>query len=76
MTKSSPTTPDKLERIRKKQLNSVEANKAMIEVERQAIAVRKNMERLKALRLARGAEAAAAEPEPEPAKTKSPRAKR
>ncbi len=76
MTKSSPTTPDKLERIRKKQLNSVEANKAMIEVERQAIAVRKNMERLKALRLARDAEAAAAEPEPEPAKTKSSRAKR
>lgn len=61
MTKSSPTTPDRLERIRKKELNSVEANKAMAEVERQAIAVRKNMERLKALRLARDAEEAAAE---------------
>ena len=64
MTKSSQTTtPEQLAKIRKKEQNSVEASKAMAEVERQAIAVRKNMERLKALRLARDAEQATADQE-------------
>lgn len=56
MAKSSITTPDQLAKIRKKELNMADASKAMAEVERQAIAVRKNMERLKALRLARDIE--------------------
>ncbi|WP_050426499.1 hypothetical protein [Bradyrhizobium tropiciagri] len=59
-TPSAPT-PDSLARAERQRLAAEEGARAMADVERDAIAVRQNMERLRALREARDAEAAQAE---------------
>jgi hypothetical protein len=57
-------------RAEKQRVARVEGAKAMIDVDKDAIAVRKNMERLRALRLAKEAEDAANAPPPAPKKVK------
>jgi hypothetical protein len=68
--KKNEPSATSVERARKKLIALQEGARTMAEVERDAVAVRKNMERLKALRLAKEAEAASAEPEPTPARAK------
>lgn len=68
-------TPASLAKADRQRLAAEEGARAIAEVERKALAVRKNMERLRALREAREAEAAA-EPAPAPAAAKKPRVKR
>jgi len=52
-------TPEQIARAEKQRIARIEGDKALADFEREAIAVRKNMERLRALRLAREAEEAA-----------------
>ena len=59
-TPAAPT-PDSLARAERQRLAAEEGARAMADVERDAIAVRQNMERLRALRQARDADAAQAE---------------
>lgn len=75
--KSSEPSPESIARANRQRLAQEEGQRAMADVERDAVAVRKNMERLRALRRAKEAEEAAhaaANPEPEappkPAKKK------
>ena len=56
--KSLELSPEKLARVQRQQLAAEEGARALAEVQRDAIAIRKNMERLRALREARDAEAA------------------
>ncbi|WGS21043.1 MULTISPECIES: hypothetical protein [unclassified Bradyrhizobium] len=59
MTARKPNlSPASLARADRQRLAAEEGARAMAEVEREALAVRKNMERLRALREARDAEAA------------------
>lgn len=68
-TERSPTS---IERARKKQLAQEEGSRMMAQFQQESVAVRKNMERLRALRLAKEAEAEAqAEAAPPAAKKKS-----
>lgn len=61
-TRTSPApTPESLARAERQRLAAEEGARAMADVEREAIAVRQNMERLRALREARQADAAPAE---------------
>ncbi|MCC8967999.1 hypothetical protein H8A95_38240 [Bradyrhizobium sp. Pear76] len=78
MTASKPApSPASLERAERQRLAAEEGARAMADVERDALAVRKNMERLRALREAREAKAATeADPEPAVAAKKKPRVKR
>ncbi len=55
-------SPESLARADRQRIAAEEGARAIAEVERDAIAVRKNMERLRALREARDAEAAATPP--------------
>ena len=57
-TKSAEPSPEKIARANRQRLALEEGAKAMADVEREAVAVRKNMERLRALREAREAEEA------------------
>lgn len=59
--KSADPSPESIARADRQRLAAEEGARAMADVEREAIAVRKNMERLRALRQAREAEAASAE---------------
>lgn len=52
-TERSPTS---IERARKKQLAQEEGSRMMAQFQQEAVAVRKNMERLRALRLAKEAQ--------------------
>jgi len=52
-------TPEQITRAEKQRVARIEGDKALADFEREAIAVRKNMERLRALRLAKEAEEAA-----------------
>jgi hypothetical protein len=61
---SKPVSPAHLARLEKRKTASEEGALALAEVEAQASAVRKNMERLRALRLAREAEEASRTPAP------------
>ncbi|MBR0756540.1 hypothetical protein JQ604_30550 [Bradyrhizobium jicamae] len=62
-------TPERLARTDRQRLAAEEGARAMADVERDAVAVRKNMERLRSLREARDADAAAeAAANPPPAK--------
>ncbi|MDE2379894.1 transcriptional regulator [Bradyrhizobium sp.] len=64
-------SPQSIARANRLRLAQEEGARAMADVERQAVAVRKNMERLRSLREARDAqEAAARNSLPEPAKKK------
>jgi hypothetical protein len=67
--KSSEPSPESIARANRQRIAAEEGARAIAEVERDAIAVRKNMDRLRALRQAREAEEAAhaaANPPPEP----------
>ncbi|EKS28942.1 MAG: hypothetical protein J0G33_15060 [Afipia felis] len=55
-------TPEQIARAEKQRIARIEGDKALADFEREAIAVRKNMERLRALRLAKEAEEAASAP--------------
>lgn len=59
---SKPSNPNQIARLEKQKIASTEGAKALADYEAGAVAVRKNMERLKALRLAKEAEEAARAP--------------
>ena len=59
-TKTTTPSPTSIERARRKALEQQEGAQRMAEIEREAVATRKNMARLRELRLAREAEEAAA----------------
>ena len=71
---AKPQTPEQIARAEKQRIARIEGDKALADFERNAIAVRKNMERLRALRLAKEAEEAENAP-PVMKKTKSKAAK-
>jgi hypothetical protein len=54
--KSADPSPESIARANRQRLAAEEGARAMADVEQQAVAVRKNMERLRALRQAREAE--------------------
>jgi len=60
--KSSTPSPESIARANRQRVAAEEGVQAMAEVERQALAVRKNMQRLRALREAKAAEAVSDEP--------------
>ena len=60
--KSSSPSPESIARANRQRIAAEEGLQAMAEVERQALAVRKNMQRLRALREAKAAEAPSDEP--------------
>jgi hypothetical protein len=64
MTKSPPS-PSQLARNERMRLAAIEGAKARSDIEARDVAIRKNMERLRALRMAKEAEEAA---QPKPAK--------
>lgn len=66
-----PQSPEQIARAEKQRVARVEGAKAMIDADKDAIALRKNMERLRALRLAREAEEAANAPAAAPKKRKA-----
>jgi len=55
--KSTEPSPESIARADRQRLAAEEGARAMADIEKKAIAVRKNMERLRALRQAREAEA-------------------
>lgn len=74
MTSKSQTkqqTPEQLARLEKQRLARIEGAIALADVDKEYVDVRKNMERLKALRLAKEAEEAANPPPAEPKKKKA-----
>jgi hypothetical protein len=76
--KSAEPSPEKIARANRQRLALEEGVRAMADVERDAIAVRKNMDRLRALREAREAAEAKTQSELPPApkkKGKSPASK-
>jgi hypothetical protein len=68
--KEKMETPEKIARANRQRLAAEEGVKAMDQVERDGVAIRKNMERLRALRLQRDAVAAL---EPVAEKPKKPK---
>lgn len=69
--RSAEPSPESIARADRQRLAAEEGARAMADVERQSIEVRKNMERLRILREAKEAEGARARAAlPEPAKTK------
>jgi len=60
-TAKSPT-PEQIARAEKQRVARIEGDKALADFEREAVAVRQNMARLRALRLAKEAEEAANAP--------------
>ena len=74
MTSKSQTkvqTPEQLARLEKQRVAKLEGAIALAAVDKEYVDVRKNMERLKALRLAKEAEEAANPPPVEPKKKKA-----
>jgi hypothetical protein len=74
--KKSEPSPESIARANRQRLAFEEGQKAMADVEREAAAVRKNMERLRALREAKEAEEVKSEAAPDRAATKTKRKKR
>ncbi|MGL4557135.1 MAG: hypothetical protein ACRCV5_06510 [Afipia sp.] len=68
---TKPQTPEQLARLEKQRLARIEGALALADVDKEYVDVRKNMERLKALRLAKEAEEAANPPPVEPKKKKA-----
>lgn len=69
--KPSEPSPESIARANRQRLAQEEGVRAMADLERESVAVRKNMERLRALRRAKEAEEASAQAAlPEPAKKK------
>lgn len=73
MTSKAPKiqTPEQLARLEKQRVARIEGAAALAQVDKQSIDVRKNMERLRALRLAKEAEEALNPPPVEPKKKKA-----
>ena len=74
--KSDEPSPESVARANRQRIALREGLQAMADIERQALAVRKNMERLRALREAKEAEAVLNEPAPGEASAKPKRKKR
>jgi hypothetical protein len=76
MASNKPPSPTRLARAERQRVAAEEGVRAMADVEQKAVAVRKNMERLRALRTAREAEDAKTQPPPAAKKKrkKSPKA--
>ena len=74
--KKSEPSPESIARANRQRLAFEEGVRAMADVEREAAAVRKNMERLRALREAKEAEAVQTDAESDKAATKTKRKKR
>ncbi len=70
-SQTKPQTPEQLARLEKQRLAKIEGAIALAEVDKEYVDVRKNMERLRALRLAKEAEDAANPPAVEPKKKKA-----
>ncbi|EKS41290.1 hypothetical protein [Afipia sp. DC4300-2b1] len=70
-SQTKPRTPEQLARLEKQRLAKIEGEIALAEVGKEYVDVRKNMDRLKALRLAKEAEEAANPPPVEPKKKKA-----
>lgn len=68
---TKPQTPEQLARLEKQRLAKIEGAIALAEVDKEYVDVRKNMERLRAQRLAREAEEALNPPPVEPKKKKA-----
>jgi hypothetical protein len=68
--KSSTPSPESIARANRQRVAAEEGVQAMAEVERQALAVRKNMQRLRALREAKAAEVSDEPPAGKAAKPK------
>jgi hypothetical protein len=68
--KSADPSPDSIARANRQRLAAEEGARAIADVEQKAVAVRKNMERLRALRQAREAEELKTEAALPPAKTR------
>lgn len=66
-----PQTPEQLARLEKQRLARIEGAQALALVEKQSVDIRKNMERLRALRLAKEAEDALNPPPVAPKKKKA-----
>lgn len=64
-------SPEQIARTEKRRVAAIEGAKALADFDKDAVAVRKNMERLRALRLAKEAEDAANAPPPAPKKKKA-----
>jgi hypothetical protein len=60
--KSAEPSPESIARLNRQRLASEQGAQAMADIEQEAIAVRKNMERLRALRQAKEAAEAGAQP--------------
>ena len=77
MTSKSPKpqTPEQLARLEKQRVAKLEGAIALAEVEKGSVAIRENMERLRALRLAKEAEDALNEPVVAKKKTAAPKKK-
>jgi len=76
MSKTKSQTPEQAARAEKQRVARVEGDKAIADYEKDAIAIRKNMERLRELRLAKEAEEAAKAPAPTSKKAKAVKASR
>jgi hypothetical protein len=74
--KKAEPSPESIARANRQRLAFEEGVRAMADVEREAAAVRKNMERLRALREAKQAEEVQAEAASDKAATKTKRKKR
>ena len=64
-------SPEQIARAEKRRVAEIEGAKALADYEKDAVAVRKNMERLRALRLAKEAEEAKNAPPAAPKKSRS-----
>lgn len=64
--KKNEPSPISAERARRKLAEQQDGERRMAEIDREAVAVRKNMERLRALRLAKEADASDATPDRAP----------
>ena len=70
-SQTKPQTPEQLARLEKQRLAKIEGAQALAQVDKEYVDVRRNMERLKALRLAKEAHDAANPPPVEPKKKKA-----
>lgn len=70
-SQTKPQTPEQLARLERQRVARIEGEIALAAVEKEYSDVRKNMERLRALRLAKEAEEAANPPPVEPKKKKA-----
>ena len=73
MNSKAPTvqTPEQLARLEKQRVAKIEGEIALAEVDKQSVDVRKNMERLRALRIAKEADEALNPPAVVPKKKKA-----